>query len=123
MKFRFSFSSKLALVNWKILNKYNLDLHSALSAQPNSQLSPGSEFKSPNILSNIFSHHPLWNRTKEMLSKGATYPIKPLPSKERKLDLIEGLAYGNHKGVSENKDLFKEMMEEDVINGFSLILP
>ena len=36
---------------------------------------------------------------------------------------MEALEFGNHKGVSENPELFKKMMKNDVDYGYSLVLP
>jgi hypothetical protein len=44
-------------------------------------------------------------------------------SEERKLDDVEALELGNHKGADENEELFKEMMQSNVDHGYSLVIP
>ena len=52
-----------------------------------------------------------------------SYPLEELDDKERLKNLEEALKFGNHKGVDENEDLFEEMMNTDVIHGYSLVIP
>ena len=120
--FSFEMSKEAATTNWKILNSFR-DLGEALESQTDSQLSYGSEFRKPILLQHIFKHHPLWPRLKDQLENGVQFPLEDLTTEERKKDLLEGLTFGNHKGVSSDSDLFKEMMSSDVMNGYSLVLP
>ena len=122
-EFIFDMSSSAANQNWKTLEKYDLNLDLALSNQQNSQLGYGSEFRDPTLLNLIFKKHPLWPRLKSQLENGAHFPLKPLSLDDRKLDLMEALDFGNHKGVSENPELFEKMMKNDVDYGYSLVLP
>ena len=120
--FIFKMSSEAAKENWKILSSFN-NLGSALDSQKESQLSYGSEFRKPSLLQHIFKHHPLWSRLKDQLQNGVKFPLEELNKEERKKDLLEGLDFGNHKGVSSDAELFKQMMNSDVTNGYSLVLP
>ena len=58
----------------------------------------------------ILVKHPLWNRLREQLKKVANYPLKEVDEEELEKDVAELLAFGNHKGVTKNDKLFKNMM-------------
>ena len=120
--FKFDMSQQSALHNWNILQNYN-NLGEALKSQKGSQLDYGSEFRDPTILENIFAKHPLWSRLKHQLIHGSSFPLEDLSCDKRREDVIEALEYGNHKGVSGDLELFKNMMNNDVIHGYSLVLP
>ena len=122
-EFKFEMSSKAAEENWKILEKYDNNLDRALSFQQETQLGYGSEFRDPDLLDLLLHHHPLWTRLKSQLKTGSYFPLKELSFEQRKLDLLEALDFGNHKGVSENPILFEKMMKNDVDFGYSLVLP
>ena len=122
-EFRFEMTESAAKANWKILEKYNLSLEDALRENKNSQLGPGSEFRSVSTLDLIFSNHPLWPRLSSQLKHGADFPLDELDLETRKRDLQEALDFGNHKGADNNPELFEKMMNEDVIHGFSLVIP
>ena len=122
--FKFEFTSDAAIENWKLLSeKYGKNLGKALDSNPDTQLSYGSEFRETKLLELIFSRHPLWKRMKQLLEKGACYPLEDLENENRKKDLQDALEFGNHKGVSNNPELFEETMKEEVENGWSLIIP
>ena len=122
-KFKFQLSEESAKHNWHVLEKYNLDLEKALGNNQDTQLGFGSEFKNTELLGKILSNHPLWNRLSKQLKEGASYPLEKANEKELEEDVIEAISFGNHKGVLENDELFQNMMEDDVTNGFSLVIP
>ena len=74
-------------------------------------------------MKHIFANHPLWDRLEAQLSNGSSFPLEKLGFDKRRQDVVEALEYGNHKGVSNDIDLFKKMMNNDVIHGYSLVLP
>jgi hypothetical protein len=120
--FKFEMSAAAAYHNWNLLQEFD-NLGSALESQKGTQLEYGSEFRDTSTLKHLFSNHPLWERLNSQLSNGSIFPLENLDFKKRKIDLIEGLEYGNHKGVSNDVDLFQKMMNNDVIHGYSLVLP
>ena len=120
--FKFKMSSASALENWNILNQFK-NLGEALNSQRGTQLDYGSEFRDTLTLKNIFAKHPLWPRLETQLTHGTSFPLEDLDLVKRKEDVKEALDYGNHKGVSGDLDLFKSMMNNDVIHGYSLVLP
>ena len=60
---------------------------------------------------------------KSILSEGVKFPLEQLSSQSRKIDLIEGIAFGNHKGTEQNKEMFKEKVSGDVKYGYTLPIP
>ena len=115
-EFKFTPCQSSAEHNWKVLSSYNLDLEKALDKNSNTQLKYGSEFKSVDLLRLIFKNHPLWNRMEKHLSEGCSYPLDHLEAEKEKEDAVEALAFGNHKGVKENKKLFQKIMDEEINN-------
>ena len=113
-EFRFEMTNAAADFNWKILEKYNKCLSSAIEAQNNTQMTYGSEFKSTDDLELIFKNHPLWISMKDQLKNGCDYPLTEINDKDLRDDVIESLSYGNHKGVSENLEVFHQMMNDEV---------
>jgi hypothetical protein len=123
--FDFSFSLEAANKNFIILKrKFSGDLSKALLAQSDSPLGYGSEFKPIETLKLIFKNHSTWNRMKQILENGSKWPLQPLNEEDRVKDLEEALVFGNHKkGVTQQQDLLKKLVTDDVIRGFSLPLP
>jgi hypothetical protein len=121
--FSFDFSLQAAEKNWDILQSFELDLHQALQAQIDSPLKFGSEFKDPKLLSTILGEHPLWPSTYENLTNGAIYPLNEITDEHRSEDMNFFLSCGNHKSALNNRDKVKDLLTDDVIRGFSLILP
>ena len=122
-EFRFEMTNAAADFNWKILEKYNKCFSSAIEAQNNTQMTYGSEFKSTNDLELIFKNHPLWGSMKDQLKNGCDYPLTEINDKDLRDDVIESLSYGNHRGVSENLEVFHQMMNDEVEFGYSLCIP
>ena len=121
--FIFSANSSAAEENWNIIKSFDSNFVKALNSQQDSQLKFGSEFKDPNILELIFINHPLWSRLKRHLTFGCNYPRTELDEKESIQDLKEGLEFGNHKGVANNHDLFVSMINDEVKQGWSVVIP
>lgn len=112
-----------AEANWKVLSSYNGDFKKALEAQHRSQLGYGSEFRSPSILEPLFHNHCLWPNMKQILTKGAIFPLDPIDETTRKIDLTEALQMGNHKGAIKQPQVLENLMADDVQRGFSLPIP
>ena len=121
--FQFSPSMESAKHNWSVLQDFNLDLEKALLANGPNQLHYGSEFKNVDLLELIFSSHPLWSRMKSHLSKGCSYPLEPLAEDLQAKDLQEAYEFGNHKGVTENKDLFMSIIDNEIQKGWIVVIP
>ena len=73
-----------------------------MEAQKNSPLEYGSEFRPTQSLESIFKWHPNWKRMRSILEDGSAWPLEDLPASNRKNDLEEAMAFGNHKGAKSN---------------------
>ena len=117
-------SVEAAEKNYMILmHKFGGDLHEALRAQQGSPLQYGSEFKPVSILAPIFENHPTWNKIKNLLTEGSTWPLSPIDEHDRLLDIDDALAFGNHKGANQQPELLRKLINDDVTRGFALPLP
>ena len=122
-EFKFKMSRLSAKHNWEILQKYQGNLGRALQAHKNTPLGCGSEFREVEALRPLLQKTPLWDRFSNMLSSGVEFPLEDLNPQLKQQDLIEGIEFGNHKGVQNNEQLFLSMMKEEVEHGFQLVIP
>jgi len=122
--FQFENTQDAALHNDLILKHFNYNLHDAIIAQQNSQVMYGSEFKPPNHLEELLFVHPNWKKLKQILLEGATFPLSPISTEERKLDLDFHLDRGNHSiSAIQNKKALDDLIDKDIKLGFALPLP
>ena len=122
-EFAFELTKEAAEKNYCLLKKYGLDLSRAIDAQKSSPLSYGSEFKPPHTLKRIYHNHPLWPRMEQLLINGSQWPLDEISEEDRKADLHEALAFGNHKGAASKPELLKELITADVRHGYGLVIP
>ena len=122
-EFIFELSESAASHNLNILNKYSNNLGEALRANENSPLGYGSEFRKPHELKKVFGFHPLWSRMESILKNGSDWPLKDISEELRKRDLDDALSFGNHKGAIAKPELLKNLINKDVIHGYSLPIP
>ena len=116
--FIYELTSQAAEYNSKVLAKFNYDLTRLIAGHPNTEISPGSEFRSTKILEPIFRSHKLWSYLKESLLHGVKTKLKKISSKARKKDLAEAIARGNHKSAQQDLKLLKKLVKKDVHFGF-----
>jgi hypothetical protein len=105
------------------LQRYQFDLGAALSCQPFSALTIGSEFRDHTVLATICGNHPLWPKVKIMLTEGSQYPLRPLDEAHRLEDIRANLVRGNHQSAKAQSNRILKMMTSEVENGWQLILP
>jgi len=122
-KFIFQLSASAAGYNAKVLADNNFDLNKIIENQHPSQLSYGSEFRDPSLLEDLLHHHPLWYRLKEILVKGAIFPLDDISASDREQDLVFHSFRGNHKSASKNLEVLRNIIKDDVERGFALPLP
>ena len=122
-EFSFDFTEEGKEHNLAILRKYDFDLGKALEAQQSSSLGYGKEFKPPAVLEEVFGYHPLWPRMKSILTTGSKWPVTTINEDERQQDILDALAFGNHKGASTKPELLKKLIAKDVKYGYSLPIP
>ena len=118
----FSFENNInaAKHNEKILESFDFDLTKAIAANPNSNISYGSEFCNPTILDPLLHKHPLWQRVRKSLTHGAKFPLKRLNNKRRLQDLEDAIKRGNHKSAKIHENILMDMVNEEVLHGFQL---
>ena len=109
--------------NAKVLSLYNYDIDAIIRGQHPSQLSYGSEFRSPRDLSHLLKNHPLWPKLQDILDNGATFPLLPMSEEDRKSDIKFHLARGNHKSSTKNHKIISDIISDEVERGFALPLP
>jgi len=95
--------------NAKILYEANFDLDKVIRAQHPSQLSYGSEL--------------LWDRLKDILNNGATFPLQLIRAENLQLDLAYHKERGSHKSLSKYSSFIDPVISEDIEHGFALPLP
>ena len=97
-----------------LLDKYGGNLSAAISANKNSILGYGSEFRPVEVLAKIFKNHPVWNRMSSILLHGSVWPLEPITNEHRIADVEAALAFGNHKGAEERREDLAELVKKDV---------
>ena len=120
---RFTLDADAAAHNARILASVKYDIHKAISMQPGSTVSYGSEFKPASILMQLLGHHPLWSSFQEILEHGAKYPLQELDHKDCLMDIHDAIVRGNHQSAVNNFDLLKSMMKTEVEYGYALPIP
>ena len=108
-------SNKAALANTMLAESHNFNLERATQSIPNTMLSYGAEFRSIHIITLLLQHHPNWNLVKDIITKGASYPLRAISDKDRLDDIKFHLKRGNHQStiLQQNKlALFKAFNKE-----------
>ena len=118
-------TKKAAEYNEKVLALFKYDLGAAIAFQRDSPVFYGSEFQAVEKLESLLHLHPLWDRMKTYLSKGCTFPLKPISTEDRIADCQFMFDRGNHKSATNEAGaaLASGLMQEDVAHGYSLPLP
>jgi len=106
-----------------LMKKYGGSLQRALDANGRSPLGMGLEFRAPKIIEPLYRHHPIWPRTKHILTYGSHWPLEELPEEQRVADVEEAINFGNHKGATNDPILLCELVEKDVKYGYCIPLP
>ena len=119
---KFEISHEAAQHNWEKLSSHG-SLEQLLCVDQQSFTAYGSEFRSVDHLQRVFQHHPLWPQFKSILTFGMIFPLEENPLSSRVSDLESALSFGNHKGVSQNPEVFRKLVYEDVHHGYSIIIP
>jgi hypothetical protein len=120
-EFRFEWSQEAVAHNLAVLRCYSLDL-GGIRAQPFSALTPGSEFRAPELLAPFLSAHPLRGRFQERITEGAEFPLRKISETDRLADVRANLTSGNHKLARGHEAKLIEMLKEEVGRGWQLPL-
>ncbi len=122
-EFIFELAEEPAEKNFLILKKYDFELEKAITAQKSSLLGFGSEFRPLQKLRKIFKHHPLWAQMEQLLINRLEWSLSDLSKSDRIADIIEALAFGNHKGASQKPVLLKKLISDNIHYGYGLVIP
>jgi len=87
-----------------------------------SQVSYGSEFRPIEAVESIQADHPLWHHLKEIISRGAHFPLADICDTDRLKDLSFHQDRGNHKSLSKYREFIDPIITEDIERGFALPL-
>jgi hypothetical protein len=121
--FKFEKTQAAATYNASLLRHHKFDLGRVIQSHHPSQISFGSEFKSSSDLEELLRDHPLWPKLKDILEKGATFPLQEVSDETRSEDIQFHLDRGNHKSSIKFKSAMDTNISEDIIQGFALPLP
>ena len=83
---KFENTKAAAKFNSNLLKKYNYNYETLVKDHPNSTITPGSEFRKPELLEKLFGKHSDCNFIKILLKEGADYPINK--------DIVDEKNYG-----------------------------
>ena len=96
-----------AETNSLLIEKVNYDLEALIESQTNSTLSYGSEFRTTQILENLFRFHENWKRIRYILEKGTDTALVELKETDKKVDLNHNMKIGNDKFTMKSKEHVK----------------
>ncbi|MFN9952832.1 MAG: hypothetical protein ACK55I_07010, partial [bacterium] len=85
-------------------------------------VSYGSEFHPIEALESILADHPLWHCLKEIISRGAHFPLADICDTDRLKDLSFHQDRGNHKSLLKYREFIDPIITEDIERGFALPL-
>jgi hypothetical protein len=123
-EFFFELTPEAAEKNFLVVKRHNMDLGQAITAQKDSPLGYGSEFKPHQVLRQFFLHHPLWERMETILVNGSQWPLREISKEDTVADLRKALTFGNHKGASSKLELLQEhIIWGEVKHGYGLVVP
>ena len=112
-------SVEAAETNSQLIARFNYDLQCTFEAFPNTIISPGSEFRPPNVLQPLLQGHPFWPKIAHDLEFGATYKFKPskLPDSARIAENEALIAYGNHSSAKKRPEAL--ISQKDTSHGWA----
>ena len=124
-RFIFRNTSEAAHANAAILQEHAFDLHDAISSQPNSIVSPDSDFRPAEAVDPLFSQHEYWPYLREIINIGCSYPLDPVDPTSQRTQLLHMIDRGNHQSAlapANAPTLFKNYQKE-VDRGWMVPIP
>ena len=118
--------AKAAETNAKWLHYYKWDLEEAIRRQRGTMVYPGSEFRSVEVIEELWRRHEHWPKMKDIIRDGDNYPLENLTEAEREGDLKHMIRRGNHLSArkpKENYETLRENYRKEVKKGWMLPLP
>ena len=88
----FENTTNAASHNGRWLKHYKWDLTNALTKQAGTMIDPGSEFRSKEVLKELWGQHKHWSKMEQIISVGLEYPLEEISEEDRKKDLVHMMA-------------------------------
>ena len=108
--------------NYSLLKQYGYDYAKLVADHPNSTITPGSEFRKPDILEKLFHKHVDWKFVKAKLADGDDYHINRdvVDEKSLRSDLLHMIERGNHKSTltEDNKKEVQAVLKKEILRGW-----
>jgi hypothetical protein len=109
-----------ATKNSDILKKHHYNVQQIIT-KDHTICTPGAEFRSPDILNELFQHHELWPTAKAIMEQGAQIIFKHQPAEEqRKLENKALIDFHNHRKAQLHPEIVQKSVETDVTYGFAI---
>jgi hypothetical protein len=116
--FALNFNQAAAEVNSKILRDNEYDVHRIIT-RAHTICSPGAEFRSPQLLEEIFAKHELWPTAKDILANGANIILKHQPPDEQRKRENILVNFQNHRKANLHPEVVQNSVETDIKYGFA----
>ena len=110
-----------ATFNSQLIERFDFDMQRVIDSHPDSVITPGSEFRTAQILEPLLAGHPYWSRFHHNITHGVSYPLtaeEDEPARRAENEAI--LEYGNHASGKKNPEALSKVLRKDASKGFSL---
>ena len=107
----------------QILTECSHSIQNLILRCPGSIISPGSEFRHPDLLNNLFMHHHFWPVVKQILELGSLWPLDPISDSDRKAKNTEFINRGNHKSAIKYEAEYEKILTTEVAQGWMFPIP
>ena len=110
-----------ATFNSQLIERFDFDMQRVIDSHPDSVITPGSEFRTAQILEPLLAGHPYWSRFHHNITHGVSYPLtaeEDEPARRAENQAI--LEYGNHASGKKNPEALSKVLRKDASKGFSL---
>ena len=125
-KFRFENTEEAAKHNADQLKRSKWDFVKAMENEEGTMLQVGSEFRHTQVLEPLWGKHKHWQKIKEFIDNGITYPLEPISTETQKEDLKHMVERGNHKSATTpklNEETLLKNYDNEVAHGWMLPIP
>lgn len=121
-QFCFEDNEEAAAKNDDVLRKYDYDFEKAVANEPNTILTPGSEFRHILNIEKIWQFRENLAEIRSILTEGVRYPLLKEQIEETRCDdLKQMVERGNHKSAKkqENFEVLQKLTKKEVNQGFT----
>ena len=124
--FVFEKSHEAAEWNKRVLEENDNNYEKTVKTQPNTVLSPGSEFRPTLALKRLLGHRKDWNEIEKTISEGTWYPMsEDVDNDTRIQDVRAMIQRGNHKSAtkSTSRSIVKKRYAGEVDRSWMIPIP